>query len=64
MNTDERLRMTALQQLDQLTAGLSRNDPMAEADARCLLVTISREGSTILLCEVFEAIADKWEKTR
>ena len=56
--------MTALQQLDQLTAGLSRNDPMAEADARCLLVTISREGSTILLCEVFEAIADKWEKTR
>jgi hypothetical protein len=59
---DEQLRATALQRLDQLTAGLARSDPAAVEYARKTLATIARDGTPNLLREVFEAITAAWEK--
>ena len=62
IDTDERLRISLIQQLDQLTAGLDRHDNAAIEHARKTLAMIVRDGSTDLLCEVFQAIAKAWEK--
>ena len=62
IDTDERLRISLVQQLDQLNAGLDRHDKDAIEHARKTLAMIVRDGSPILLCEVFQAIAQAWEK--
>ena len=59
---DEQLRATALQRLDQLTAGLARSDPEAIEHARRTLALIAREGSANLLRELFAAVTTAWEK--
>lgn len=62
IDNDEHLRISLVQQLDQLNAGLDRHDKDAIEHARKTLAMIVRDGSPILLYEVFQAIAQAWEK--
>jgi hypothetical protein len=56
MTTDERLRLTLVSELDQLTAGLDRGDEPAILDARTVLAHVARDGSPNLLAELFRCI--------
>ena len=60
MTTDERLRLTLVSELDQLTAGLDRGDKAAILYARKALAIVALDGSPNLLAELFRCIVPGW----
>ena len=60
MTTDERLRLTLVSELDQLTAGLDRGNKVAILYARTALAIVARDGSPNLLAELFRCLLLGW----